>query len=38
VATLVANAADPVELDHIATRLGAASFVEHASWTMRSLE
>ena len=38
VATLVANAADPAELDHIATRLVAASFVEHASWTMRSLE
>jgi putative Mg2+ transporter-C (MgtC) family protein len=38
VATLVANAADPNELDRIATRLGAASFVEHASWTMRSLE
>jgi putative Mg2+ transporter-C (MgtC) family protein len=38
VATLVATAADPAELDHIATRLGAASFVEHASWTIRSLE
>jgi putative Mg2+ transporter-C (MgtC) family protein len=38
VATLVATAAEPAELDQIVARLDAASFMEHASWTMRSLE
>jgi putative Mg2+ transporter-C (MgtC) family protein len=37
VATLVATAAEPAELDQIVARLDAASFMEHASWTMRSL-
>jgi putative Mg2+ transporter-C (MgtC) family protein len=38
VATLVANAADPAELDRAAARLGEAPFIEHASWTVRNPE
>jgi putative Mg2+ transporter-C (MgtC) family protein len=38
VATLVANAGDPAELDRAATRLGEAPFIAHASWTVRNPE
>jgi putative Mg2+ transporter-C (MgtC) family protein len=38
VATLIANIADPAELDQVVRRLRAASLVAHASWTIRSLE
>lgn len=38
VATLVANTADPAELDQIAKHIGQASFIEHASWAVRSPE
>jgi putative Mg2+ transporter-C (MgtC) family protein len=37
-ATLVANTADPAELDKVVTRLGAARYVTHASWTIRTPE
>jgi putative Mg2+ transporter-C (MgtC) family protein len=36
IATLVNSAADPAELDRLTVRLGAAPFVQHASWALRS--
>jgi putative Mg2+ transporter-C (MgtC) family protein len=36
VATLVASAADPAELDRLTARLEAVLFVQHASWAVRS--
>ena len=36
VATLAVNVADPAELDAVVAHLRKASFVEHASWTVRS--
>jgi putative Mg2+ transporter-C (MgtC) family protein len=38
IATLVANAADPAELDRLTARLEAVPFVQHASWAVRSPE
>jgi putative Mg2+ transporter-C (MgtC) family protein len=36
VATLVANTADPAELDQVVAELSKTSFIEHASWTVRT--
>lgn len=36
VATLVANTADPADLDQIVAGLNKNSFIEHASWTVRT--
>jgi putative Mg2+ transporter-C (MgtC) family protein len=38
VATLVANAADPAELDKVVTRLCETPFIAHASWSVRTPE
>lgn len=38
VATLVANTAEPAELDQVVAELSKTPFVEHASWTVRTLD